>query len=122
MTSRFQLSTRVQLKLKEMGVTAEEVLRKALDIKAEGFDAGEGVHFPEGTVLIAWYKDNPYIGRVKEGALHVDGVNGKGFNSLSGAAASITGRPTTNGKDWWNSVKLSGKNEFVPLKNLFKPS
>ncbi len=118
-SSRFQISPRVQAKLKELDLSAEEVIRKALDIKAEGFDAGEDIHFPEGTVLLAWYKDAAYIGRIKEGSIVMDGT-GKHFNSLSGAAASITGRPTTNGWDWWLSIKLAGKNEFIPLKTLRK--
>ena len=118
MNNRFQLSALVQRKLRELDLTVEEVVRKALDIKGEGFDAGDGVHLPEGTVLLAWYKDNAYTGRVKEGELTVEG---KGFTSLSGAAASITGRPTTNGWDFWLSVKFPGKNEFVPLKSLRKP-
>jgi hypothetical protein len=117
--SRFQLSVLVQRKLRELNLNAEEVIRKALDIKGEGFDAGEGVHLSEGTVLLAWYKDAPYTGRIKEGEIC---VNDKCFTSLSGAAASITGRPTTNGWDFWLSVKFPGKNEFVPLKSLRKPA
>jgi hypothetical protein len=116
-TSRFSLSPLVQRKLKESDLTAEDVIRKALDIKGEGFDAGEGVHLAEGTALIGWYKDRAYTGRVKEGSLVVDG-NDKTFTSVSGAAAAITGRPTTNGWDFWISVKHPGKNDFIPLKSL----
>lgn len=117
MSSRFHISPQVQKKLKEMNLTAEEVIRRALDIRAEGFDAGEGVYFPEGTALLAWYKDNAFSGKVKDGVIL---VNNKSFSSLSGAAAEITGRPTTNGWDFWSMVKLGGKNEFVPLKSLRK--
>jgi len=112
------LSAIVQKKLRELDLTAEDVIRKALDIKAEGFDAGEGVFFPEGTALLAWYKDKFHEARVTEGSLV---VNGHEFTSISGAAAEITGRKTTNGWDFWISVKFPGKNELTPLKSLRKP-
>lgn len=118
MSRQFQLSTLVQKRLRDLDVTAEDVIRKALEIKAEGFDAGEGVYFPEGTALLSWYKDNAHVARVFEGDLV---VNNKPFSSISGAAAEITGRKTTNGWDFWISVKFPGKNELIPLKSLRKP-
>lgn len=112
--SRTLISPQVVKRLRELDTTAEEVLRKALDIKAEGLTVAEGVYFPEGTVFLAWYKDNTHVGRVRDGAIS---VNDKPFTSVSGAAAEITGRPTTNGWDFWQ-VKLPGKNEFFPIKTL----
>lgn len=118
MSSRYQISPVVQKKLKDLNLTAEEVIRKALDIKAEGLDVGEGVFFPEGTALLAWYKDTAHVGRVKNGAIVMDsGKSGESFTSVSGAAASVTGRPTTNGWDFW-MIKLPGKNEFAPIKSF----
>ena len=49
MSGRYQISASVQTKLKEMNLTAEEVIRKALSIKTEGLATSEGVFFPEGT-------------------------------------------------------------------------
>lgn len=119
MSNRFQLSMQVQKKLKDLDLNAEDVIRKALDVRPEGFEAGDGINLPEGSVLMAWYKDSPHTARVREGTIT---VNGAAFNSLSGAAASITGRPTTNGWDFWTIVKFPAKNEFVPLKSLRKAS
>jgi hypothetical protein len=114
MPSRYQISTVVQKKLKDLNLTAEEVIRKALEIKAEGLDAGDGVFFPEGTAFLAWYKDLPRWGIVKNGAVEIEKER---FTSVSGAAAKVTGRPTTNGWDFW-LVKMPGKNEFVPIKSF----
>lgn len=114
MAGRYQISTVVQKKLKDLNLTAEDVIRKALDIKAEGLATSEGVFFPEGTAFLAWYKDLPRWGIVKNGAIEIEKER---FTSVSGAAAKITGRPTTNGWDFW-SVKVPGKNEFVNIKNF----
>jgi hypothetical protein len=122
--ARYQLSALTQKALKEKNLTADEVIRKALQIKPEGFDAGEGVIFPEGTVLFTYYKDRPYGVKVVEGALIFEdwsSLNSEGeFTSLSGAAAKVTGRPTTNGWDFWRTVKLPGKNDFFPMSNFRK--
>lgn len=114
MTSRFLISPQVQKRLRELDLTAEDVIRKALDIKSEGLTVAEGVYFPEGTAFLAWYKEDAHVARLKDGAIV---VGGKSFTSVSGAAAEITGRPTTNGWDFWQ-VKLPGKNEFFPIKTL----
>lgn len=116
MASRYQISTTVQEKLKEMNLTAEEVIRKALHIKTEGLATAEGVFFPEGTALLAWYKDEAHVARVKEGAII---ISGKSVPSVSAAAAVVTGRATTNGWAFWQ-VKFPGKNEFVPIASLRK--
>ena len=114
MPNHNQISPLVQKRLKELNLTADEVIRKALEIKSEGLSTSEGVFFPEGTVFLAWYKDSAHIGRVKEGEIE---INGKKAGSVSAAAAAITGRPTTNGWDFW-TVKFPGKNEFIPIKTL----
>jgi hypothetical protein len=112
--NRNQISPLVQKRLKEMNLTADEVIRKALEIKAEGLSTSEGVFFPEGTAFLAWYKDAAHVGRVKEGAIV---INEQSANSVSAAAAIVTGRPTTNGWGFW-MVKLPGKNEFVPIMSF----
>lgn len=112
MSNRYQISPLVQKRLKESNLTAEEVIRKALDIKAEGLATSEGVFFPEGTAFLAWYKERPHWATVKEGEIDVEG---KRARSLSGAAAAITGRATTNGWDFWALVKLPGRNDFTPM-------
>lgn len=115
MPNRNQISPLVQKRLKDMNLTADDVIRKALDIKAEGLSTSEGVFFPEGTVFITWYNDKMCEARVKEGAIF---INGQSVNSVSAAAATITGRATTNGWDFWKLIKLPGKNEFVPIKSF----
>jgi hypothetical protein len=118
MTARYQVSPFIQKVLRERNLTAEDVLRKALNIKPEGLDAGDGVIFPEGTAFLKWYKERPYWGHVRDGAFEMEGEK---FSSLSGAAAKITGRPTTNGWDFW-MVKIAGKNEFVQASSFRKPA
>ena len=117
MTSRYAISTLVQRRLKELNVTAEDVIRKALDIKAEGLATSEGAFFPEGAVFFAWYKDAAHVGRVRDGAIVMDSDPNTSYTSVSGAAAQVTGRATTNGWDFWG-VKLPGKSDFVPIKNF----
>jgi hypothetical protein len=113
--NRNQISPLVQKKLKEMNLTADDVIRKALEIKTEGLSTSEGVFFPEGTAFLAWYKDRPHWATVKDGEIDVEG---KRVRSLSGAAAAITGRATTNGWDFWALVKHPGRNDFTPMKTL----
>lgn len=115
MANRQQISAAVLKRLEELGKTADEVLRSALNLKIEGLQT-EGVYFPEGTDFLAWYKDRPHHGKVKEGAIEVDG---KRYPSVSAAAASITGRATTNGWDFW-MMKTPNKTEFIPIKTLRK--
>ena len=116
MSGRYQISTLVQNKLKELNVTAEEVIRKALNIKAEGLTTSEGPFFPEGTTFLTFYKEVLRSGVVKDGAIHIDGEK---FTSVSGAAAKITGRATTNGWAFW-MIKMPGKNEVVPIASFRK--
>jgi hypothetical protein len=108
---RNKLSPIVERKLKESGLSMEEILRNALGIKPEGFTTSDGKYFPEGTVFIAWYKNRPLAAIVESGAIKTEN---KSYTSLSAAAAHYTGRPTTNGWDFW-SVKTPGKNEFLPI-------
>jgi hypothetical protein len=116
MPGRYQISSTLQAKLKELNLTAEEVIRKALNIKAEGLNTAEGVFFPEGTAFLAWYKDEAHVARVKGGAIE---IADKKVSSVSAAAAEVTGRPTTNGWAFW-LVKLPGKNEFTPIAQFRK--
>lgn len=113
MTSRYDLSPVVQKRLKDLNLTAEDVIRKALNL-TEGFTTSDGTHFPEQTVFLAWYKDRACSAIVKDGALTIEG---KRFTSLSAAAAHYTGRATTNGWGFW-SVKYPGKQDFVLASTL----
>lgn len=115
MSQRFQLSALVRKALAEKNLSADEIIRKALGLKAEGLSTSEGVFFPEGTAFLAWYKDRPHWAVVKEGEITFEDKSR--FTSVSGAAAKITGRPTTNGWDFW-LVKLPGKTAFVPIAEL----
>lgn len=110
MRDRFVLSATVQSELKRRNLTAEGVLREALNIKNEGFTTPDGKYFPEGTVFLAWYKERALAATVTDGAINAEG---KSYSSLSAAAAHYTGRPTTNGWDFWN-VRLPGMKGFLP--------
>lgn len=93
--------------------SADEILREALKVKADGLSTAEGVLFPEGTAFLAWYKERPYWGHVKNGAIEIQGER---FTSVSAAAGKITKRPT-NGWDFWQ-CKVPGKSEFVRISKL----
>lgn len=110
--TRYALSTLVQQELKRKNLTADEVLREALNIRTEGFTTSDGKHFPEGTVFVAVYKDKAVSATVKEGALNCEG---KSYSSLSAAAAHFTGRATTNGWDFW-FARVPGALGFIPAK------
>lgn len=105
--NRYRLSKAVQKRLEDLDLTAEDVIKKALGMNNEGWtDPATGIHFPEGTVFLAYYKDNAVSAIVKEGALT---IKDKTFTALSASAAHYTGRPTQNGWDFW-SVKYPGGN------------
>ena len=106
------ISPAVAQALEAVGMTADDFLRQALNIKNGGM-AAEGVTFPEGTAFLAWYKERPYWGHVKNGALE---IMGERFTSVSAAAVKVTNRPT-NGWDFWQA-KLPGKSEFVRISKL----
>lgn len=109
-----QISNTVVDALKAVGMTPEDFLRQALNIaKPEGMTTAEGVTFPEGTAFLAWYKDRPHWGHVKNGAIE---IMGERFTSVSSAAVKVTGRPT-NGWDFWQ-CKMPGKGEFVRISKL----
>lgn len=112
--SRLQISSAVQKELKDRNLTADEVLRRALKIKSEGFTTSDGKHIPEGTVFLAWYKGRALSAIATSGSIDADG---KSFSSLSAAAAHYTGRPTTNGWDFWY-IKEPGKAAFVPASSI----
>lgn len=118
MAHRNAISPLVQKRLKEMNLNADDVLRKALNIKAEGLATSEGVFFPEGTTFIAFYKEEIFTGIVRDGSI-VMKHSGNSFTSVSGAAADVTGRPTTNGWAFF-MVKMPGKNEVVPVQSFRK--
>jgi hypothetical protein len=103
---RFEISAPVKKAIERENLKVDKVLRQALGIPEEGFR-----DFPEGTIFLAWYKDRPFSAAVRNGKLKIDD---KEFSSLSGAAAHITGRPTTNGWAFW-LVRYPGKQEFIPI-------
>ena len=92
-----QLSEPVITALMDLGLTADTVLREVLSIRDVDFTT-EGVTFPEGTYFRTWYKERPYWGVIKDGAIEIQGLR---YTSVSAAAAKITGRPTTNGWEFW---------------------
>lgn len=55
------VSPAVAKALEAVGMSADDFLRQALNIKAEGFTTSEGVSFPEGAAFLAWYKDRPHF-------------------------------------------------------------
>lgn len=112
--SRLQISLPVQRELKERNLSADEVLRRALKIKSEGFTTSDGSHIPEGTIFLAWYKGRALSAIATGGSIEADG---KSFSSLSAAAAHYTGRATTNGWDFWY-IKKPGEVGFVPASSI----
>lgn len=108
----FTVSPAVAKALAASKKSAEEILRAALGVMPEGLEA-DGVTFPEGTAFLAWYKDRPYWGHVKEGSIE---MMGERFPSVSAAAVKITGRPT-NGWDFWQ-CKFPNSGEFVRISKL----
>lgn len=108
-----QISAAVANALNAVGMSPEDFLRQALNVQVEGLTTSEGVTFPEGSAFLAWYKERPYWGHVKNGAIE---IMEERFTSVSSAAVKITGRPT-NGWDFWQ-CKLPGKAEFVRISKL----
>lgn len=113
MSKTVQISDAVAKALADSKRTADDVLRETLKIKVEGFST-DGIVFPEGTAFLAWYKERPYWGFVKNGQID---IQGKRFPSVSAAACEITKRPTTNGWDFWQ-CKLPGRSEFIRISKL----
>ena len=108
MTDQFAISPTVKRAVRSAGVTVDDLLRETLGLKDRGFTSN-GVYFAEGMIFGGWYKERPVTAIIKNGAIEVDG---KTFSSFSGAAAHVTGRPTTNGWAFW-FVKHRG--QFVPI-------
>lgn len=115
-TNRLHISSTVQRELKTRNLTVDGVLREALNIKTEGFTTPDGKYFPEGTVFLAWYKEKALSAKATKGAIEVEG---KRYSSLSAAAAHFTGRPTSNGWDFW-LARVPGKLGFVPAKQVIE--
>ena len=107
------VSPMVAKALLEKGMSADDILRKALGVTVGGMAAAPGVIFPEGTALMTWYKDRPYWGHVRDGAIE---MMGERFPSVSAAAVRITNRPM-NGWDFWEA-KLPGTRDFVRISTL----
>jgi hypothetical protein len=112
-----RISAEVEKQLRATNQNADEILRKALDIKPQGLEIADGLNLPEETVLLVWYKEKAISALIKNG--QVVTADGKAFTSVSGAAGHITGRPTTNGHTFW-LVRFPGRNEFVSLTEARK--
>lgn len=93
--------------------TADEIIREALQMTSSGLNTREGVFLPEGTDLLAWYKDRPYYAKVRDNQIEIMGEN---FNSVSAAAKRVT-KSQVNGWTFWQ-CKLPGKSEFVSMEKL----
>lgn len=85
--------------LSAKGIDANVILRRALKVGDEDWVCG-GVVFPAGTYFRTWYKDRPYWGIVRNGALY---IKDQAYHSPSKAAVSFTKRPT-NGWDIWECM------------------
>jgi hypothetical protein len=106
-------------------VTENDVLRELLRLPprrpsaaptgnpASGDWVAKGVRFPAGTELRANYKGQTFLARVDNGALV---LNGKGFDTPSSAAMSITKVPT-NGWTFWE-CRLPGQASWQMIKAL----
>lgn len=108
-----KISNAVAQALNSVGMSADEFLRHALNVNDGALVTPDGVMFPEGSAMLAWYKDRPYWGHVVNGMIDIDGER---FRSVSAAAVHITKRPT-NGWDFWQ-CRLPGKSEFVRISRL----
>lgn len=105
MTSQTQVSAedakriaKIKKLFNELNLSPEDAVEALKTVKVEGITI-DGVHFPEETAFLFWYKRNMYITRVKEGFLVNDNAPDESFTSLNGAAAKITGLKTTNGRE-----------------------
>jgi hypothetical protein len=73
----------------------------------------QGVRFPAGSEFRANHKGKQYLGRVASGGFVLEG---KRFNSPSGAAVEIT-KVSTNGWAFWK-CKLPDSEAWIQLKGL----
>lgn len=119
MVKRVKLSADVERALANRAVDLDSILRNALGLSAKSMTTPEGTELPEGTDFLAWYgpAGRPFWGKLKDGQIEMFGER---FPTVSAAAAKITGRPTTNGWEFWQ-VKLPGQTRFVPIMELRKP-
>ena len=106
-------------------VSENDVLRQLLGLPSKGAAPGEppaptggdwvtkGVRFPAGTECRATYRGKTYLGRVEGGALV---LSGKGYDTPSAAAMSITGNPV-NGWTFWEA-RMPGQAAWKMIKSL----
>lgn len=73
----------------------------------------KGVSFPEGTLFRCWWKDRPYWGEVKNGALV---IGDKSFNSPS-EATTIFSNPPVNGWRVWE-CRFPNTRQWVEIADL----
>ncbi len=97
--------------------TADELLREALLKNSDGLVTKEGVVVPNGTALLAWYKDRSYYANVSNGTIE---IMGKHVYTRS-AAAQIVTKGRVNGWEFWK-CRRPGDADFIPVKNLRKLS
>lgn len=97
-------------------VNVEQILREAMHMPPPPAEwVVKGVHFPEGTMFRCWWKDRPYWGEVKDGALVVADQR---FSTPSEATTIFT-KPPVNGWRVWEA-KFPHTRSWVSIIELRK--
>lgn len=98
------------------GVDIDRALRDLLHLPAQPAEwTVKGVNFPEGTLFRCWWKDRPYWGEVKDGALVVDG---KKFTTPSEATTVFTDPPVNGWRMW--EARMPNTRNWVHIWQLRK--
>lgn len=123
----FDVFKALTLRRPSADVTENDVLRELLGLPtnrpaaetvsgpAPGDWVTKGVRFPAGTEFRAHYRGQTHLARVDRAALV---VNGKRYDTPSGAAMSITKNPV-NGWTFWE-CRLPGRASWQMIKGLRK--
>lgn len=96
-------------------VNIENVVRQALGMPPLDTDGWtvKGVYFPKGTFFRTWYKDRPYWGEVRDGALYIEG---KRYSTPS-EATGVFVQPPINGWRVWEA-KFPDSRTWVDIFDL----
>lgn len=114
MNAKIEVSPAVAKALQETGKSADEVLREALGaaVAPEAW-TGQGVTLPNGTQLRAWHAGRAWWAEIRDGKIV---FKEEEFDSPSGAALRIAGRPM-NGWEFWEA-HIPGVRGWVLLGGL----
>lgn len=114
MNAKIEVSPAVAKALQESGKSADELLRDVLGpaVAPEAW-ASQGVTLPNGTSLRAWHGGRAWWAEIRDGRIL---FKGEEFDSPSGAALAIAGRPM-NGWEFWE-VHVPGVKGWTVLGNL----